>query len=194
MLHPSEFVGLWALDLTAATLILSLATLAIVIKQLNLMRRQTTLMQRQTEITIAQDELNRTLLARRPRLRVYAVESANRVDVYGVNEGDRAAPDFYWHVAISTEVSLRNGVWDGPGNRMIPSVGTVITDGQECTFYSMRANGPLYPARHVHLAQFNKTFPETVPMWGSTVSEDGAEERMYSMDRREAPPRWATDA
>jgi hypothetical protein len=190
----AEFVGLWALDLTAATLILSLATLAIVIKQLILMRRQTKLMQQQTEITIAQDELNRALLARRARLRVYAVESPNRVDVYSVNDGDRAAPDFYWHLAISTKASLRNRVWDGPGNQLIPSVGTVIADGQECTFYSMHANGPLYPTRHVHLAQFNKALPETVAMWGSTVCEDSAGERMYSMDRKEAPPKWATDA
>lgn len=181
--HPSEYAGVWTLYLTAATF-------GVVMRQLRIMERQTSLMKTQTETMTAQDELNRALLARRAKLEMYAVGSPSSVKVYCVNNGEKAALSFYWHLVIPYRMPSNN-IWNGSGDSIVRSIGTVIQEGGECTHYLGFMNRPLFPTREIPVAQFTTTDPQG-NMWWRTISEDGAcpvaSEPMNRMERRQLEP------
>lgn len=172
--HPSEYLGLWTLDLTAVTVMFGLVTLLVVLRQLSLMTHQDTLMQRQTDILVRQDETNREVLARRIRLVMYReVASASQVIVLCRNEGNKSTRDFYWHLAVPTSVPM-NAVWDASGNTLLMPTGGETHNDEQYRHYSQLVTLPLYPTRVTPLARINVNF-ERLSLWWSTVSEDGSD-------------------
>jgi hypothetical protein len=84
--HPSEYVGLWTLEVTV---LFSVLTLLVVLKQLFVA-------QRQMDIMVRQDETNRELLGRRVKLVMYAKPfPPGRVVVFCRNDGNKTAQNFY---------------------------------------------------------------------------------------------------
>src|ERR1700678_803520 len=113
LFHPSEYLGLWTLDLTLVTVLFSFVTLLVVLRQLALMTEQTslmkhqdTLMQRQTDVVVRQDETNREVLSRRAKLVMYTEPSPpGQVVLMCRNDGSKTAQNFYWHLSIPVTVS-----------------------------------------------------------------------------------------
>jgi hypothetical protein len=101
-----------AILLGAGTLALGIVTLYIVIRQLRLMKaqtdlaraelhiteQQTALAQRQTEIMAAQDTLNREILARAARLRMFGRKEGGFTKIFCRNDGNRGARGFHWYL------------------------------------------------------------------------------------------------
>jgi hypothetical protein len=137
--HPSDYTGLWTLDLTAATVLFSLVTLLVVHKQLSLMAEQTslmkhqdTLMERQTDIVVRQDVTNREILSRRVKLIMYKEPSPpGQVVVLCRNDGNKTAQNFYWHLAVPENIryaDVREVHYDG---KMLDSTGMESHEGQQ---------------------------------------------------------------
>jgi hypothetical protein len=194
LLHPSEYLGLWTLDLAVASALLAIATFWIVLRQLRIMRTQTTLMQQQTTIMTAQDELNRVLLARRIKLHVYAVEEPAKVIFYCANDGGRMTQSFYCHLYIPAEI-IKNGVWYGSGGAHVELTDSLQMEGVLCNHYRIMSDHSLFPTREVKVANFTKS-GLLLPMWWKTVSEDGVApaEGLNPVELRAAATPGATDA
>lgn len=181
LFHPSEYLGLWTLDLTVVTLVFSAATLIVVLVQLRLMKQQTglmnhqdTLMQRQTDILIRQDETNREILSRRIKLVMYMeMESTQQVVVLCRNDGRRTARDFYWHLAVPNTVP-GEAVWNGLGNVQLGPTGGGLYDNQRYRHYGQLVKEPLYPTRTTPVARISGYY-EQLSLWWSTISEDGCD-------------------
>jgi hypothetical protein len=201
--NPSEYIGLWTLDLTVVTLVFSAATLVVVLvqlrlmtQQMGLMTRQTTLMnhqdilmQRQTDIVVRQDETNREVLSRRARLLMYVAPSPpNQVIVCCRNDGNKTAQNFYWHCLVPVTVD-GNAVWDSTGNQMLFNTSTRSQNGELYRHYNGFVTNPLYPTRIAQIARINAT-DQNIGLWWTTVSEDGADPssdgKMQRMERRES--------
>jgi hypothetical protein len=184
--HPSEYIGLWTLDLSVATFLLAVATLWVVLRQLDLMKHQDTLMQRQTEILVRQDEL----LSRRAKLRMYIDYSQpGRVVIVCRNDGNKTAQNFYWHLSVPVTVA-GNEVWDGLGNQPQISVSVISHEGIEYRHYTGLLRDPLYPTRDTPVVLIVTKDP-AISLWWSTISEDGADPipdgKMQRMERGEPP-------
>jgi hypothetical protein len=177
--HPSEYIGLWTLDLTLATVLFSLVTLLVILRQLNLMERQ-------TDILVRQDEL----LSRRARLFMYVEPSpTGQVAVLCRNDGTKTAKDFYWHLSVPVAVSVNN-VRNALGSDVLHHTGMASQDGTECRHYNCLVSDPLYPTRITPLVRINTTDPKLL-LWWSTVTEDGADPtpdgKMERMEREKPP-------
>lgn len=193
--HPSEYIGLWTLDLTVATVLFSVVTLGVVLKQLSLMAEQTrlmihqdNLMQRQTDVLVRQDETNREVLSRRARLRMYMEGPSAQVTVFCRNDGNKTAKNFYWHLAVPSTVALLH-VRDGVDlDKVLSFTRGEFHEDVQCRHYSGLVAEPLYPTRVKPLARITATDPE-LGLWWSTVSEDGADPtsdgKMQRMEREE---------
>ncbi len=162
--HPSEYIGLWLLDSTALLLAL---TLIVALRQLFVT-------QRQMQILVRQDELNREVLSRRVRLRMYAKpEPPGQVIVFCRNDGNKTAQNFYWHLAVPITVS-RYGVWNSSGKEMLSSAAMETLAGELYRFYTGFVADALYPTRMAPVARI-ATHDMHLALWWSTVSEDGAD-------------------
>ena len=162
--HPSEYLGLWTLDVTV---LFSVLTLLVVLRQLFVA-------QRQMDIMVRQDETNRELLARRVRLRMYMERPPTaQFHVVCRNDGNKTAQNFYWHLAVGADVGC--SVWDPSGRLSIPSTNPVSCEGVECTHYSSLSRDPLYPTRVTPVALVTSNDPKNLRLWWSTVSEDGVD-------------------
>jgi hypothetical protein len=188
LFHPSEYIGLWSLDLTVVTLVFAAATLIVVLVQLRLMTQQTglmtqqtalmnhqdNLMQRQTDIVVRQDETNREVLARRIKLVMYTkIESASQVVVLCRNDGKRTARDFYWHLAVP-ETMAGDAVWNGLGNAQLFPTSGGLHDEHRYRHHSQLVTEPLYPTRATPVARISGRY-EQLSLWWSTQSEDGSD-------------------
>jgi hypothetical protein len=171
--HPSEYSGLWTLDLSVATFLLAVGTLWVVLRQLTLMKHQDDLMQRQTDIVVRQDVTNREILSRRSKLMMY-VEPAgpSQVVILCRNDGNKTAQNFYWHLSVPSTVS-GNPVWNASGNEMLPNTGTDVHEGESYRHYNGLIPDPLYPTRVTPVARIMTT-DRKLALWWSTVSEDGS--------------------
>jgi|SRR5579863_9318598 len=194
--HPSEYVGLWTLDLTLVTVLFSVVTLLVVLKQLalmteqsRLMRHQDTLMQRQTDVLVRQDETNRELLARRVKLVIYVEPSPpGQVVVLCRNDGNKTAQNFYWHLSVPVTVSGTAVCGPSPTSELLYNTRMDSHDGEPYRHYNGLISDPLYPTRVTPVARIN-TGDMKLPLWWATVSEDGADPtpdgKMQRMEREE---------
>jgi hypothetical protein len=178
--HPSDYIGVWTLDLTFATVLFSVVTLGVVLRQLSLMAEQTrlmihqdNLMQRQTDVVVRQDETNRELMSRRVRLRMYMEGPSAQVAVFCRNDGNKTAQNFYWHLAVPATVAPLH-VRDGLGNEVLTFTRGEFHEDVQCRHYSGLVPEPLYPTRVNPVARITATDPE-LGLWWSTISEDGAD-------------------
>lgn len=194
-LHPSEYIGLWTLDATVVfsvlTLLVVLRQLALMTEQSRLMRHQDALVQRQTEIVVRQDETNRELLSRRARLHMYVqVLAPRQAAVCCRNDGNKTAQNFYWHCLVPLTVD-GNAVWDSTGSRMLFNTSSRSHNGELYRVYGGLISDPLYPTRTIRIAQLNTT-DQTLGLWWTTVSEDGADPMpdgtMQRMEREQSKP------
>jgi hypothetical protein len=162
--HPSEYIGLWTLD---ATVLFSVLTLLVVLKQLFVA-------QRQMDIMVRQDETNRKLLSRRVKLVMYVASSPpGRGDVLCRNDGNKTAQNFYWHLSVPADVRGID-VRDGLGVEMLNSYGVDSHENVPYRHYTGFVSKPLYPTRDTPVAWIN-TGNSNLPLWWSTVSEDGSD-------------------
>lgn len=179
--HPSEYLGLWTLDVTVVTVAFSFITLLVVLKQLklmteqsNLMTHQDALMQRQTDILVRQDETNREVLARRIKLVIYTEPAPpGQVVVLCRNDGNKTAQNFYWHLSVPTSVSS-SAVWNSLGNVLLSCTGVDSFGTEHFRHYNGLISDPLYPTRVTPVARIN-TSDMKLPLLWSTVSEDGSD-------------------
>ena len=177
--HPSEYIGLWTLEVTA---FFSLVTLGVVLKQLAVMKRQTTLMQhqdtlmqRQTEVLVRQDETNLEVLSRRVKLRMYIEPSPPRqVVVLCRNDGNKTAQNFYWHLLVPLTVSGDGVREPSPMSELLYNTSTDSHEGETYRHYNGLISDPLYPTRVTPVARISTTDMD-LPLWWSTVSEDGTD-------------------
>ena len=162
--HPSDYIGLWLLD---STVLLLALTLLVVLRQLFVT-------QRQMEILLRQDALNREVLSRRVRLLMYAKpEPPGQLVVFCRNDGNKTAQNFYWHLFIPITVS-RYGVWNAAGKEILSTTGIESQDGALYRHYNGFVPDPLYPTRMTPVARI-ATHDMRLPLWWSTISEDGAD-------------------
>jgi hypothetical protein len=162
--HPSEYIGLWLLDSTVWLLAL---TLIVALRQLFVT-------QRQMEILVRQDELNREVSSRRIRLLMYAKpEPPGQLVVFCRNDGNKTAQNFYWHLSVPITVS-QYGTWNSSGKEMLSSPGMESHDGEVYRHYTGFVADPLYPTRMAPVARI-ATNDTNLPLWWSTISEDGAD-------------------
>lgn len=160
--HPH--ISFWLLDLTA---LLLGATLVVTLRQLFITKRQ-------LQILVRQDEINRELLSRRARLAMYTnSEPPGQLVVSCRNEGNKTAQNFYWHLLVPITVS-RYGVWSGAGKEILSNSGMETRDESLYRRYGGFVQDPLYPSRSVILSRI-ATSDLSIPLWWSTISEDGAE-------------------
>jgi hypothetical protein len=152
-------------------------------------------MQQQTTIMTAQDELNRMLFARRAKLRLFAVGTSGMTEIHCINEGNKTAQQFFWHLAIPNSAQCR-GVWDSTGNVGLGSKGSVTIEDVQCAYYKELVKSPLFPTREIRLAAFSAV-DGVATLWGRTVSEDGVEppqdQPMSRVERRGSATELAAD-
>ncbi len=159
--HPSEYMGLLLLD---STVFLLAVTLLVVLRRLFVTRRQ-------MEILLRQGELNRE---RRMRLVMYVkADLPGQLVVFCRNDGNKTAQNFYWHLAVSITVS-RYGVSDADGKEILSTTGMESHDGALYRHYTGFVPDPLYPTRMTPVARI-ATHDMKLPLWWSTISEDGAD-------------------
>lgn len=162
--HPSEYIGLWLLDVTV---LFSALTLLVVLRQLYVT-------QRQMEILARQDELDREVLSRRVRLVMYAKpEPPGQLVVFCRNDGNRTARNFYWHLAVPIAVS-RSGVWNSLGRETLLSTVMESHEGEVYRRYSGFVADPLYPTLMTPVARI-ATVDMKLPLRWSAISEDGTD-------------------
>lgn len=162
--NPSDYIGLWLLDVTV---LFSGLTLLVVLRQLFIT-------QRQMEILLRQDELQRALLYRRAKLVMYAQPvPPSQVVVLCRNDGNKAAQHFSWHLSIPITVGS-SAVWNSSGKEMLSTIGMESHQGELCRRYKGLITEPLYPSAVIPIARI-ATHDMKLPLWWSTISEDGAD-------------------
>ena len=162
--NPSEFIGLWLLDVTV---LVSSLTLLVVLRQLFVTKRQ-------MDIILRQDELNRALVSRRARLVLYAQPAPpGQLVVFCRNDGNRTAQNFQWHLSIPITVGA-SSVWNSSGRQRLCNGGMESHQRQLYRHYQGQIDEPLYPAGVTPIARI-ATDDMALPLWWCAFSDDGAD-------------------
>jgi len=89
------------------------------------------------------------------------------------NDGNETAQNFYWHLSVPASVTPLN-VRNNLGSHQLQSTSVDPHGGEIYRHYNGLISDPLYPTRETPLARIHTNDPK-LPLWWSTVSEDGSD-------------------
>jgi hypothetical protein len=142
------------LTFAAAAIILALIQYQLMVTQMDIMRKQTALMIRQLELDEQQNAIIQNDLRKRADLILLInishydpIARTAIIVVSAKNEGNKSAPDFYWHIAVPqlNGIGITGETEELPRASLVPYQLTL--DGQLCVVYRKHRDRPTYPTR-----------------------------------------------
>ena len=103
---------------------------------------------------------------------MFGVNGPNEVRVFCVNEGEKTALNYFWHLALPKE-SLGGHNFKGPANSTIHMADDLFLDGIAFTRVVGTVPTPLFPTRLARVATFH-AHASSKRVLCMTVSEDGS--------------------